>query len=134
MRLKPTSWPSPSYGVKLMITELDIGVLPFYHLESEIADLSSFDAETQKKYNPYPNGLPDAVQKDLAKRYADLFSLFRKHRDKFSRVTFWGVHDGQSWRNYWPITGRADYPLLFDRRCQPKPAFNAIIKVAQGKS
>jgi endo-1,4-beta-xylanase len=63
-----------------------------------------------------------------------LFSLFRKHRDKFSRVTFWGVHDGQSWRSYLPIAGRTDYPLLFDRRCQPKPAVNAIIKVAQGKS
>ena len=121
-------------NVKLMITELDMGVLPFYPVDTPKVDLSSFDAETQKKYNPYPNGLPDAVQKDQAKRYADLFSLFRKHRDKFSRVTFWGVHDGQSWRSYLPIAGRTDYPLLFDRRCQPKPAVNAIIKVAQGKS
>lgn len=121
-------------GVKLMITELDIGVLPFYAVDTPKVDLSSFDAETQKKYNPYPNGLPDAVQKNLAKRYADLFSLFRKNRDKFSRVTFWGVHDGQSWRNYLPITGRTDYPMLFDRRCQPKPAFNAVVKAAQGKS
>ena len=119
-------------GVKLMITEMDIGVLPFYPIDSKIVDLSSFDAETQKKYNPYPNGLSEAVQKNLAKRYADFFSLFRRHRDKFSRVTFWAVHDGQSWRNYWPITGRADYPMLFDRRCQPKPAFNAVVKAAQG--
>src|SRR5208283_39332 len=42
-------------GVKLMITELDIGVLPYYPLESKIVDISSFDAETQKKYNPYAN-------------------------------------------------------------------------------
>jgi endo-1,4-beta-xylanase len=121
-------------GVKLMITEMDIGVLPFYPIDSRIVDLSSFDAETQKRYNPYPNGLPDAVQKNLATRYADFFSFFRKHREKFNRVTFWAVHDGQSWRNYWPITGRADYPMLFDRRCQPKPAFNAVVKVAQGRS
>ncbi|HLX95907.1 MAG TPA: endo-1,4-beta-xylanase [Verrucomicrobiae bacterium] len=121
-------------GAKLMITELDLGVLPFYPLESKIVDLSSFDAETRKKYNPYPNGLSEAAGKDLARRYADLFSLLRKHRDKFGRVTFWGVHDGQSWRNYWPITGRADYPLLFDRHCQPKPALEAVIKMAQGKS
>jgi len=119
--------------VKLMITELDIGVLPFCHLDIPKADLSSFDAETQKKYNPYPNSLPDGVQNDLARRYADLFSLFRKHRDKFSRITFWGVHDGQSWRNYLPITGRTEYPLLFDRHCQAKPAFNAVVSMAQGK-
>ena len=120
--------------VKLMITELDVGVLPFCRFDMPRADLSSFDAESQKKYDPYPNGLPDAVQEDLAHRYADLFSLFLKHRDKFKRVTFWGVHDGQSWRNYLPIAGRTDYPMLFDRRCQPKPAFHAVVKTAPRRS
>lgn len=119
--------------VKLMITELDVSVLPFCHLDVPKVDLASFDAETQKKYHPYPNGLPDTVQNDLAKRYAELFALFGKHRDKFSRITFWGVHDGQSWRNYLPITGRTDYPMLFDRRCQAKPAFDAVVRTAQGK-
>ena len=118
-------------NVKLMITELDIGVLPFCHLDSQVADISSFDTETRVKLNPYPDGLPDTVQRDQAKRYGDLFSLFRKHRDKFSRVTFWGVHDGQSWRSYLPITGRTEYPMLFDRRCLPKPAFDAVIKTAK---
>jgi len=118
-------------GVKLMITELDIGVLPYYPIDAQIVDISSFDAETQKKYNPYPDGLPVPVQQELAGRYADLFSLFRKHRDKIGRVTFWAVHDGQSWRNYWPITGRTDYPMLFDRQCRPKPAFDAVVKAGR---
>jgi endo-1,4-beta-xylanase len=117
---------------KLMITELDIGVLPFRRFDTGIVDISSFDAAEQKKLNPYLTGLPDSAQKDQARRYAELFSLFRKHRDKLGRVTFWGVHDGQSWRNYWPITGRTDYPLLFDRHCQPKPALDAVIKLARG--
>ncbi|HTY86181.1 MAG TPA: endo-1,4-beta-xylanase [Candidatus Acidoferrum sp.] len=120
--------------VKLMITELDIGVLPFCHLDTPKKDLSAFDAETQKKLNPYPSGLPEAVSKAQARRYADLFSLFLKHRDKFSRVTFWGVHDAQTWRSYLPIGGRAEYPLLFDRQCRPKPALNAILKAAQGRN
>ena len=118
-------------GVKLMITELDVGVLPFYPVDSTIVPLSSFDAETQKKYNPYPDGLPDAVEKNLTNRYVEFFSYFRKNRDLFGRITFWAVHDGQSWRNYWPITGRADYPMLFDRNCQPKSAFDAVVKIAQ---
>jgi endo-1,4-beta-xylanase len=120
-------------NVKLMITELDVGVLPFCHLDMPRTDIASFDAETQKKLNPYPRGLPDAVQQDQAKRFADLFSLFLKHRDKFKRITFWGVHDAQTWRSYLPIGGRTEYPLLFDRRCQPKPAVAAIIQTAQGK-
>jgi len=117
--------------LKLMITELDLGVVPFCHLDAPIVDIASFDAETRKKLNPYPDGLPEAIQEEQARRYHDLFSLFRKHRDKFSRVTFWGVHDGQSWRSYLPIKGRTEYPLLFDRRCQPKPALGAIIEAAR---
>jgi endo-1,4-beta-xylanase len=120
-------------GVKVMVTEMDIGVLPFYPVDSKLVDISSFDPETQKKHNPYPDGLPDAVQKDLANRYAELFSLFHRHRNKISRVTFWGVHDGQSWRSYMPIRGRTDYPLLFDRNCKPKPAFDAVVKTIQSK-
>ncbi len=120
-------------GVKLMITEMDVSVLPFYPVDSKVVPLSSFDAETQKKYNPYPDSLPNTVQNDLAKRYADFFSLFLKHQGLFGRITFWAVHDAQTWRNYWPITGRTDYPMLFDRHCQPKRAFEAVVKVGQGK-
>jgi endo-1,4-beta-xylanase len=118
-------------GVKLMITEMDIGVLPFYAVDSPMVELSSFSPEEQKKHNPYPNGLPDSVQQDLANRYAQLFLLFHKHRDKINRVTFWAVHDAQSWRSYLPIRGRTDYPMLFDRQLKPKPAFRAVVKVAE---
>jgi endo-1,4-beta-xylanase len=118
-------------GIKLMITEMDVGVLPFYPVDAQAVDLSSFDVEWQKKNNPYPNGLPDSVQSELASRYAALFSLFHKHREKFSRVTSWAVHDGQSWRSYLPIRGRTDYPTLFDRHCEPKPAFNAVIRAVR---
>ena len=114
-------------GVKLMITELDIGVLPFYPVDSEIVPLSSFDPEQQKEINPYPDHLPEAARNDLAKRYKELFSYFRKHKDIFGRVTFWGVHDGQSWRNYWPVTGRSDYPVLFDRNYRPKFDFKELV-------
>jgi len=96
-------------------------------------DISSFNTELQKKHNPYPDVLSDAAQTDLANRYAELFSMFLKYRDKIGRVTFWAVHDEQSWRNYTPIKGRTDHPMLFDRNCKPKPALDAIIKVAQAQ-
>jgi endo-1,4-beta-xylanase len=118
-------------GVELMITELDISVLSYYPVDTKLVDLSSFDSEKQKELNPYPDALPEAAQDDLAKRYAEIFSLLHKHRDKFSRVTFWAVHDGQSWRSYMPIRGRTDYPMLFDRQYNPKPAFDAVVKITQ---
>ena len=45
------------------------------------------------------------------------------------RVTFWGLHDGQSWKNGFPVKGRTNHPLLFDRRLKPKPALEAVIQV-----
>ena len=81
------------------------------------------------KLDPYKDGLPDEVQKQLAKRYADIFAVFLKHSDKIKRVTFWGPTDQYSWLNSWPIRGRTNYPLLFDRQGKAKAAFHAIIKL-----
>lgn len=112
-------------GVKLMITELDVSCLPAPNAETG-ADITRI-VESEAGQNPYSEGLPPEKQAELAARYAVLFQLFQKHRDKIERVTFWGVHDGQSWRNNWPVRGRTDYPLLFDRELRPKSAFQAVI-------
>lgn len=113
-------------GVKVMITELDINVLPFIG-KLRGADIAQ-RAEMMKELNPYTTCLPDSMQMKLANRYSDLFKLFIKHKDNISRVTIWGIQDGQTWLNYWPIIGRTNYPLLFDRQYKPKPAFYAVIK------
>lgn len=54
------------------------------------------------RMNPYSKGLPDSMQL-LAQCYEDLFKIFIKHKDKISRITFWGVNDSKSWLNDWPI-------------------------------
>ncbi|HMG86718.1 MAG TPA: endo-1,4-beta-xylanase [Terracidiphilus sp.] len=114
-------------GVKVVISELDIDVLP-PATQQQTADVS-LKVEQDAKLNPYANGLPQSVQQELAKRYADLFGVFSKHRDVVTRVTLWGVTDADSWRNNWPVKGRTSYPLLFDRSGQPKLAFQAVIRV-----
>jgi len=116
-------------GVKVMITELDVSVLPTAY-GYRGADITK-KFELQNELNPYTDALPTEMQEKLAKRYAELFAVFHKHADKISRITFWGVQDGKSWRNNWPIRGRTDYPLLFGRDCKPKPAFDAVIKAVQ---
>jgi len=119
-------------GVKVMITELDVDVLP-PAMQYRGADISA-NVELQPKLNPYTSGLPDSVQQTLARRYSDLFGVFLKHRGVLSRVTSWGVTDASSWLNNWPVRGRTSYPLLFDRDGRPKPAFYAVIKAARGES
>lgn len=111
-------------GLKVHITELDVDVLP--RTTKPGADYA-VDIPVTPKLNPYVDGLPDAVQAALAKRYAELFKVYLKHRDAIERVTFWGVADGDSWLNNWPMKGRTNYPLLFDRLGQPKPALEAVI-------
>ena len=115
-------------GVKVMITELDVDVLP-WPAKNQTADVS-LHAEADPKLNPYSAGLPEAVQQALSERYADLFATYAKHCGLITRVTLWGVADNDSWKNDWPIRGRTNYPLLFDRNARPKPAFAAVIRAA----
>ncbi len=116
-------------GMEVMFTELDLSVLknPW---DNNTADVSA-SAKADTSMNPYANGLPDSVEKKQAQAYADLFKLFLKYKKNVSRVTFWGVNDGQSWLNDWPIRGRTNYPLLFDRNFKPKPAFYNVIATKQ---
>lgn len=119
-------------GVKVNITELDINVLP--QATSGVTAEVTAKAEARPNLNPYADGLPDSVQQELAKRYAGLFGVFLKHRGVISRVSFWGLADGDSWLNNWPVRGRTNYPLLFDRQGKPKPAYDAVINVALGQA
>ena len=114
-------------GLKVHITELDVDVLP--RTTKPGADYAVDDPVTPQ-LNPYVAGLPDAKQTALAKRYAELFQVYLKHRDAIERVTFWGVADGDSWLNNWPMKGRTNHPLLFDRSGRAKPALDAIISAA----
>ncbi|SDA49696.1 endo-1,4-beta-xylanase [Algoriphagus alkaliphilus] len=108
-------------GFQVMFTELDVDVLP-RPSDSEGADLNINFAESPE-WNPYADSLPQAVAQELAARYVSLFQLFRKHSDKISRVTFWGLHDGRSWLNNWPVRGRTNYALIFDREMKLKAGF-----------
>jgi len=114
-------------GIKVMFTELDIEVLPRSLQGADVNQRMIGDSSL----NPYKNGLPDSVQQKLAADYEALFKLFLKYKGKIGRVAFWGVNDGQSWLNGWPVAGRTNYPLLFDRDFKPKPAFYKVLALKQ---
>ena len=118
-------------GCKVMITEMDINVLP-HPWDFEGADVA-FRHKYDSITNPYPEALPDSMQKVLADRYVSFFKIFIRHHEVIDRVTLWGVQDGGSWLNFWPIFGRTNYPLLFDRNYQPKPAFWAVDELVKNK-
>ena len=111
-------------GIDVMITELDLNVLP--------ASVYEYD-EDDKERDIYRDGLPEEVQQKLTDTYRDLFEIYLKHSDKLTRVTFWGVSDDGSWLNYLPFE-QTNYPLLFDRQKEPKPALHAIIELANNQN
>lgn len=118
-------------GLKVMITELDVDVLPLTKEGQIIGQCmmqSQFQLEEFKAFfDPYQDGLPESVDKALADRYSELFKIFINKKEKIDRVTFWGVHDGMSWKNGYPIPNRTNYPLLYSRDGMPKTARKSVL-------
>jgi endo-1,4-beta-xylanase len=113
-------------SIKVVVSELDIDVIPrgrWWQDGGKYRDELS-------KLNPYAEGCPPEILQRQAEQYGELFTLFRKYSDIIARVSFWDLHDGQSWLNYFPWR-RVNYPLLFDRAGRPKPAFDAVITALQ---
>ena len=103
-------------GLKLQITEMDISVYPKEHNARERRpgdENAEFSMEREQK------------QQEV---YKMCFELFRKYRNNISGVTFWNISDRHSWLDDFPVRGRKDYPLLFDRELKPKKAYWQVVK------
>ena len=117
-----------SRGLRVSVSELDISVLPQKYFTADV----SIQQAREEGLDPYMDGiLPDEVQRQLTQRYVDLFTVFLKNHQHIDHITMWGLDDGSSWKNNYPIRQRTDFPLLFDRSYQPKPAVAALIAAAQ---
>jgi endo-1,4-beta-xylanase len=101
-------------GLPIHITELDVNSAQGGQRNTG-ADIANNASTTQ-------GGLVSDADKRLGDAYAGLFRAFVKHKS-VKIVTFWGPNDANSWRGQ----GR---PLLFDGNSQPKPAFDAVIRIA----
>jgi endo-1,4-beta-xylanase len=102
-------------GLPIHITELDVN--------SAARGQRSTGADIAVNADASKGGLATDSEKRLADAYAAIFRAFVKHRDSVKMVTFWGANDAVSWRRF-------GTPLLFDSDNKPKPAFDAVIRVA----
>jgi endo-1,4-beta-xylanase len=103
-------------GLPIHITELDVNTAARGQRGTG-ADIGANADATR-------GGQVSDADKRLAEAYAGIFRAFVKHRENVKMVTFWGANDAVSWR-------RSGSPLLFDGENQPKPAFEAVIRVAR---
>lgn len=102
-------------GVQVQVTELDISVY----------------AKGQQSREPWPKDSLSVFTPQMEnlqiERYKICFDLFRKYRHSLNSVTFWNISDRRSWLDNFPVRGRKDYPLLFDKDLKPKKAFWLVV-------
>ena len=104
------------HGLKMHITELDISIYPKEH---SARDRKTTDTDTL---------FTSEKEQRQIDAYKMCFELFRKYRDHISSVTFWNISDRHSWLDNFPVRGRKDYPLLFDKDLKPKKAYWEVVK------
>lgn len=85
-----------SLGLKIQITELDVSMFNF---EDKRKDLLK---PTEEMIN---------LQREV---YEDIFSVFKQYKEVVNSVTLWGISDKYTWKDYFPVFGRKDWPLLLD--------------------
>lgn len=61
-----------------------------------------------------------------AKRFGDLFALYRKNKDSITSHLL-GLSDDNTWLDNEPVAGRDDFPLLYNDQHTPKAARAAIM-------
>jgi endo-1,4-beta-xylanase len=110
-------------GLKAVVSELDLAVVPRHRWWAD----GGAHREELAATDPYADGCPPERLREQADDYRRLFTLFDKHAGVIVRVTFWNLHDGRSWLNDFPWK-HVEHPLLFDRDCRPKPAFDAVLE------
>jgi len=103
-----------SLGLKIQITELDISIYPW-----------------EKNRRARQPGESDTFTQELEQRqleqYKKVFAIFRDYRKWISGVTFWNISDKHTWLDEYPVTGRKNYPLLFDQDRRPKKAWYKVM-------
>jgi len=102
-----------SLGLDVQITELDVSVYPW-------------EKKRRSKRSDESDELTAELMKQQTDQYDMFFDVFRRYKDNISGVTFWGLTDANSWLNNHPVTGRKNYPLLFDREGDRKEAYHKI--------
>ena len=110
-------------GLDVCITELDMSILPTLTRSADLGAKPLSEADL----NPYADGIPESVAKQWNDRMAAMLKMFIRNSDVVKRVNVWGVCDADNWKNNWPIPGRHDSPVWFDRNYKLKPFLREYI-------
>lgn len=97
---------------------------PNFRVEVTEMDMSVYQWMEQKKEITMEH------LEQQAERFGQIFEVFRRQAEKgnLNMVVLWGIGDFDSWLNDFPIRGRGDAGLVFDKQLAAKPAYYAMIE------
>lgn len=101
-------------GLEIQITELDISIYPW-------------EKEQRERKEEESDKLTPELKKKQMEVYKMIFDVFRDYKDVITGVTFWNLTDKDSWLNSYPVEGRSNYPLLFDKDYKRKKAYEKVV-------
>lgn len=102
-------------GLEIQITELDISLYDFSDHRNDIYQPNTHLIEQQ------------------AIVYDKLFEIFREYKDIIEGVTIWGISDAYTWRDNYPVSGRKDWPLIYNTDLSPKKAYYNITQFSKNE-
>lgn len=107
-----------SLGLQIHITELDVSVYPW-------------EKEKRKKRPGESDILNADMEQKQLDQYSKIFKVFREYPKVITNVTFWNISDRYSWLDTYPVSGRKNYPLLFDTNLQKKKAYWEVVNFSR---
>jgi GH35 family endo-1,4-beta-xylanase len=104
-------------------------IKPDFAIQITELDVSIFSWNDQSKTKE----ITPELEIELAEYYRDLYEMFKRQAEKgnLELVVSWGFYDGASWLDGYPVVGRVNAPLLFNRRFYAKPAFWGVVDPTQ---
>ncbi|CAI3541296.1 Endo-1,4-beta-xylanase [Clostridium neonatale] len=96
---------------------------PDFTVQVTELDMSIYNSDDE------PENITNDILVQQASQYKSLFDVYKEEAQKgnLGLVMFWGNSDDDSWLDNFPVVGRNNASLLFDRNLQAKPAYWAIV-------
>lgn len=97
---------------------------PDFTVQVTELDMSIYSGDNEGTKTP-----TEDILAQQAAQYKKIFDVYKEQAEKgnLSLVMMWGNSDDNTWLDDFPVKGRKDAPLLFDRNLKAKPGYWGIV-------
>ena len=96
-------------------------------IEFTEVDISAYEYDDARKKGEYFPSMPEDRLREQAERYKELFRIAANY-PAVKNITIWGIADNHTWLDNFPVSGRKNWPLLFDEKYRNKEVVPALVE------